>query len=76
MGDDVAWHPFNCASGVLQTQFGEGDGVNSSDELQLLHHCATGDELHRCVAGDELMFLPSCLSGDDCGGVGGHALSS
>ena len=36
MGDDVAWRPFNCAGGVLQTQFGEGDGVNSSDELQLL----------------------------------------
>ena len=75
MVDDVAWHPFNCG-GVLQTRFGEGEGVNSSDELRLLRRCAGGDELHRCVAGDELTFLPSRLTGNDCGGDGGRMLSS
>ena len=75
MADDVAWHPFDC-SGVLWTQFGEGEGVNLSDELWLLHHCAGGDELHCCVASDELMFLPSCLTGNDWRGDGGCVLSS
>jgi hypothetical protein len=42
--DDVASHGLN-HSGALRTWFGEGEGVNSSDELQLLRFCVAGEEL-------------------------------
>jgi len=75
VGDDVTGCAFDCG-GVLWSRFGRGEGVKLSDELRLLPRCAAGDELRRCVAGDELTFLPSRLTGDDCGGVGGCAFSS
>jgi hypothetical protein len=74
-GDDVAGRVFDCGA-VPWSRFGGGEGVNSSDELRLLRRCAAGDELRCCVADDELTFLPSRLTGDDRGGVGGCVLSS
>ena len=75
MGDNVAWRSSTGCGGVLWTWLG-GESVRLSDELWLLCYCAGGSELRCCVAGDELTFLPSCLTGDDLGGVGGCTLSS
>jgi len=72
-------------AGVLRIRFeGGGEGVKWSDELRLLPRCLVGEEVRdklrplcRCVAADSgPWFLPSCLAGEDGGGVSGRLSSS